>query len=141
MLVSKGYKTLVLYNNIKHGKILYDLISEKIPCILLSGKDNQKIRDDAKRKIESGEIKVILASKIFDIGVDVPCLSGLVIAASGKSSVRALQRIGRVIRRHPLKKHAAIIDFYDDAPYVKDHSKARKNIYSMEEEFKVICQT
>ena len=136
-LVSLGYKTLVLYQTIAHGKILYDLISEKIPCILLSGKDSSKIRDEAKEKIESGEIKCIIASKIFDIGVDLPCLSGLVVAGSGKSSVRALQRIGRVIRKYPNKKQAAVVDFVDSATYLSKHSKARRDIYSIEEKFDV----
>ena len=71
-LVNLGYQTLVLYQTIAHGKILHDLISEKTPCLLLSGKDKSKVRNEAKEQIESGEIKCIIASKIFDIGVDLP---------------------------------------------------------------------
>jgi superfamily II DNA or RNA helicase len=136
-LVNLGYQTLVLYQSINHGKILYDLISKKIPCVLLSGKDNTKVRQDAKDALENGKIKCIIASRIFDIGVDLPSLSGLVVAGSGKSSVRALQRIGRVIRKHPDKKLAAIIDFADDAAYLRKHAQERFKIYSIEEKFDV----
>jgi superfamily II DNA or RNA helicase len=88
-----------------------------------------------KEKITSGKIKCIVASTIYDIGVDLPILSGLIIAGGGKSSVRALQRVGRVIRLHPSKKQAAIIDFADQAPYLLEHSERRRDI--LLEEFEV----
>lgn len=136
-LVEQGYKTLVLYSSIDHGEILFEKISSKLPCILLSGKDSSNDRDDAKDKIESGEVNCIIASRIFDIGVDLPCLSGLVVASSGKSSVRALQRIGRVLRLHPNKTQAAVIDFYDQAKFLDKHSLARRRIYKSEERFDI----
>lgn len=137
-LVEQNFQTLVLFNSIDHGKILYDLISKHTSCILLSGKDSSKIREDAKKQLEAGVIKCVIASKIFDIGVDIPSLSGLIIAAGGKSSVRALQRIGRVIRKADHKKMVAVIDFIDQAKYLSDHSKIRRKIYEMEEGFKVL---
>lgn len=141
-LIESGYKPLVLYNNIKHGQNIYNKIKDKVPCVLLSGSDDLKIREKAKEDIESGKIKTILASKIYDIGVDIPILSGLVLAGSGKSSVRALQRIGRVIRKYETefykKKRAAVVDFYDDVHYLRDHSKERYKIYLSEDGFDTI---
>lgn len=136
-LVEQGYQTLVLFNNIKHGEILYKEISKKIPCILLSGKDTSEVRLAAKAKLEAGEIRCVIASKIFDIGVDIPSLSGLILAGGGKSSVRTLQRIGRVLRKFPNKKMAAVIDFKDNAHYLKDHAKIRHKVYSSEPAFQV----
>lgn len=136
-LVDAGYKTLVLYNSIEHGRKLFDLISPEIPTALLSGKDPKEERDKIKSQIEDGTIKCIIASKIFDIGVDIPCLSGLILAGPNKSSVRAIQRIGRVLRTHPGKKRVQVIDYLDDCPVLVKHSAARKKIYQMEEEFVV----
>lgn len=136
-LVEQRYQTLVLYNSVAHGEILYKEISKKLPCILLSGKDSSDTREAAKKKLENCDINCIIASRIFDIGVDLPSLSGLVIASGGKSSVRALQRIGRVIRKNPGKQQAAIIDFFDQAPFLKDHSNERRKIYSIEKRFEV----
>lgn len=136
-LVEQGFKPLVLYSKLNHGKMLYEQISKEIPSVLLSGKDSQDIRDKAAEQLENNEIQCIVASTIFDIGVDLPKLSGLIIAGGGKSSVRALQRIGRVIRYHPDKACAAVIDYVDDAPYLKNHSLARYKIYSSEEEFSI----
>lgn len=139
-LVDKGYKVLVLYRTIAHGELLYSKLKELIHCTLLSGKDSAEIRDKAKKDIEEGNIKCIIVSQIFDLGVDIPCLDGLVLAGSGKSSIRALQRIGRVVRRTPQtpnKQFAAVVDYVDNAKYLKDHSKARYEIYKTEPGFKV----
>jgi superfamily II DNA or RNA helicase len=137
-MVEGGYKPLVLFNSINHGKILHEMISKKMNCTLLSGKDDMALRETAKDDIDSGKLQVLIASRIFDIGVDVPSLSGLVVAGSGKSSVRALQRIGRVIRPAPGKKRAVIADFLDNAEFLKKHSIARREIYETEKGFEII---
>jgi superfamily II DNA or RNA helicase len=134
-LVEQDYQTLVLFHSLKHGAMLHKLISNRMNCVLLSGKDSQKRRQKAKDDLEAGKINCVIASKVYDIGVDIPSLSGLIVASSGKSSVRALQRIGRVIRRYPGKSQAAVIDFADQAPYLHEHAIARKRVY--EEEFEV----
>lgn len=134
-MVEQGLVPLVLFNSIKHGDILFNMLKDKVPTAVLSGKDPSKVREKIKKDVEDGKIKCIIASRIFDWGLDLPILSGLIIGSAGKSSVRALQRIGRVIRPYPGKKFAAIIDFADQAPYLFDHAKRRKEIY--ETEFKV----
>lgn len=134
-LVEQGYQTLVLFSIISHGDILYKEISKKIPCLLLSGKDSSETRAIAKEKLEKKEINCLIASRILDIGVDIPSLSALVLSGGGKSSVRALQRIGRIIRSYKNKKQAIVIDFMDNAHYLKDHSNIRYKIYSSEPSF------
>lgn len=131
-LTEQGYQTLVLFHTIKHGDILYERISKDMNCAILSGKDDSKTRDKVKKQLENHEIDCVLASKIFDIGVDLPSLSGLITSGGGKSSIRALQRIGRVIRKYPGKTNAAVIDFIDNAKYLIDHSKVRNVICSQE---------
>lgn len=138
-LIDKGYTTLVLFKQIKHGNILFELMkNEGIECALLDGTDSLDDRTKIKSLVTNGEIKVILASTIFDIGLDLPRLSGLVLCGGGKSSIRTLQRVGRVIRKYPGKKVAAIVDFYDQVKFLKKHSMIRYNIYKSEHGFKVI---
>lgn len=131
-LVEQGFVPLVLFHTIKHGDVLFEELKKNVPVALLSGKDNSKIRERIKGDLEDGKVKCIIASKIFDIGIDLPILSGLVIAGAGKSSVRALQRIGRVIRPYQGKTMAAIIDFQDQAPYLNNHALIRRKIYESE---------
>jgi len=136
-MVEKGYQTLVLFNSLKHGKILYELFQEHMNCAILDGSNDKDEREKVKKDLMNHKIDCVLASKIFDIGVDIPSLSGLVIACGGKSTVKALQRVGRVIRKYPGKKVAVIIDFVDQAPFLETHSKTRYKIYKSEEGFDV----
>ena len=131
-MVEQGFVPLVLFHTIKHGDVLFDKLKNLVPTGLLSGKDSAKQREKIKDELECGKIKCLVASKIFDIGVDLPILSGLVIAGAGKSSVRALQRIGRVIRPYTGKNMSAIIDFADQAPYLIQHAEIRREIYESE---------
>ena len=138
-LVEKGYKTLVLFKNIRHGEILLDMMQQDgIRCEMLNGRDSLARRTEVKEMLDKGEIDVLLASTILDIGFDAPVLSGLILCGSGKSSIRALQRIGRVIRSFPGKKRSIVIDFYDQIRYLKHHSRARYNIYKSEKGFNVL---
>lgn len=136
-LVEKGYQTLVLFSSLKHGKILYELFKQHMKCAILDGSNSKEEREKVKKDLQDHKIDCVLASKIFDIGVDIPSLSGLVIACGGKSTVKALQRVGRVIRRYSSKKNAVIIDFIDQAPFLDNHSKIRYKIYKSEDGFDV----
>lgn len=138
-LLNKGYTPLVLFKQINHGKILYDMMLDAgIKCEMLYGNDSLSRRTEVKEALENGDIQAILASTIFDLGVDIPLLNSLVLCGGGKSSIRALQRIGRVIRQYPGKKFAAVVDFYDQVKFLKKHSKIRGNIYSSEKGFRII---
>lgn len=136
-MVGEGRQTLILFSTIQHGKALFSSIKKRMPAIFISGNSSKEERAEVKNKIANKEINCIVASRVYDMGIDVPSLSGLVLAGGGKSSVRALQRIGRVIRRHPGKESAEVIDFIDSATYLKEHSSARLKIYGMEKGFKL----
>lgn len=137
-LINKGYQVLVLFTQIKHGNILFDMFrGAGINCEILSGKDKTEVREDVKQKIANKQIDCILASRIYDIGADHPTISALILAGPSKSSIRALQRIGRVIRKHPGKNVCAVVDFNDNVKFLKNHSKKRFKIYSSEPGFDV----
>ena len=138
-LLAKKYTPLVLFKQIKHGNVLFEKMEDAgIKCAMLYGNDSLARRNEVKDMLNKKEIDVILASTIFDIGVDLPILNALVLCGGGKSSIRALQRIGRVIRAYPGKKYAAIVDFYDQTKFLKKHSMMRYRIYCGEKGFKVI---
>jgi superfamily II DNA or RNA helicase len=138
-LLDKKYTPLILFKHIKHGQTLYEMMSDAgIKCEMLYGNDSLKRRTEVKEMLEKKEISVILASTIFDLGINLPVLSALVLAGGGKSSIRALQRIGRIIRRYPGKTYAVVVDFYDQVKFLKKHSNIRYDIYSSEKGFKVI---
>ena len=138
-LLTKGYQVLVLFKHLQHGRNLSDMFDiESIPHEYLSGSDPLEERIAVKDRLSKHESNLVLASSILDLGVDIPSLSALVLAGSGKSSIRTLQRIGRIIRKYPGKQHAAVVDFYDDVRYLKKHTKKRYQIYKSEEGFKLL---
>lgn len=137
-MVKNGRQVLILVKNIEHGNILEGMISGSF---FIHGSHSAKQRLDWLNKMRKRDASITIATSIFDEGVDVKPLDGLILAGGGKSATRALQRIGRVIRSFTddetgyIKKDAFIVDFYDDVKYLKDHSKKRKAMYSSEPEF------
>lgn len=138
-LIEQGFVTMILFKELAHGEMLYNMLQEKgIHCQALTGNNDSDTRKEVIKEVTSGKCKLLLASTIFDIGIDLPNLSGLIICGGGKSSIRAIQRIGRVLRPYPNKKMAAIIDFHDKAKYLREHYLIRKKIYCSEPGFNVL---
>ena len=134
-----GRSVLILCKQIAHGKILEKLIPGSK---FLHGTHSAKKRKAHLDLMRSGDASVTIASTIFDEGVDCKPLDGLILAGSGKSSTRALQRIGRVLRPYTypngrVKSQAMVVDFMDECKYMRDHSKRRLQIYKTEPEFDV----
>lgn len=119
--------TLVLVKQIKHGRILEGLIDESV---FLSGKASSEQRVETYEAMKAGELRVIIASTIADLGLDLPICQALVLSAGGKSSTRHLQRIGRVVRPYPGKNHALVIRFDDTHihKWFRGHAKAQYKI-------------
>ena len=138
-LVSSGKKLLILVVRVNHGKKIMELLEESgLNAKFLDGAKSTKNRLETIQEMKDGKLEVLVASKIFDQGVDIPELDALILAGSGKSSGRALQRIGRVIRLAKNKTKAIIVDFYDNCKYLKDHSESRIKIYESEPGFKIL---
>jgi len=100
------------------------------PILFLSGSSKAKDRREAIKEMGAGNIDVIMATTIFDEGVDVPNLRKVVLASGGKSDVKAIQRVGRALRKSEGKDEAIIIDF-DDRHHalLKRHAQARQAVY------------
>lgn len=138
-LMEQGFVVLILFKEIAHGKILYKkCLEQNIDCRIIDGSDDTRTRNEAVADINSGACNVLLASTILDCGFDCAKLSALIITSGGKSRIRAIQRLGRVIRPYPGKDMAAIVDFADSVKFLCDHSMARKEIYMLEDGFKVL---
>ena len=134
-LVAAGKKVLILVVRVGHGSILIDAMKDDFRVDYLDGKKTTKQRLDAISSMKNDGLDVLIASKIFDQGVDIPQLDALILAGSGKSSGRALQRIGRVIRGREGKTRAIVVDFFDNAKYLRGHSERRIEIYKSEPAF------
>lgn len=113
-------KILVLVGEIAHGEILLrELHISEDDAIFLNSKSKKMDTDH----------RILIATSIFDEGVDLPHLDMIIMAAGGKSGIKCTQRIGRVLRTHEGKKKALIIDFVDRAKYLFKHYEKRKILY------------
>ena len=154
-------KTLILIKNIKHGELLQERLlkqlGEKVTAMVvkhpktnvdttvrvknvefLSGSDNSLRRRAVLEAVKEGKCDILIASTIADEGLDLPILDTLILAGGGKSSTRAFQRIGRVIRLYKDKKVAYVFDFTDYTPMLRRHSRERQKYYKEEPLWEVI---
>jgi superfamily II DNA or RNA helicase len=136
-LVAQGKKVLILVVRVNHGKKICEVLGDDLRVDYLDGKKSTSQRLQAIQDMKDGFTDVLVASKIFDQGVDIPELDALILAGSGKSTGRALQRIGRVIRKFPGKEKAIVVEFMDNCKYLKNHSDVRMEVYKTEPSFEI----
>jgi len=134
-----GKTTLIIVKYAEHGEMLSEqLATLGVENVFLNGSQDMEYRKEMTEKIRNGEVKAVIATSIFDEGVDISGLDVLVLAAGGKSFREVVQRIGRVLRKKDYGGNRAMIFDFDDQgnEYLKKHTKERLSIYS-EQEFPV----
>lgn len=131
-----GKNTLILVTQIKHGEVLQNIMSAMgVPVNFISGKSGMKRRKQAIQDMREGKIQILIATTIADVGLDIPRLESLIEAGAGKSSVTALQRLGRIMRTFENKQSCKFISYNDHVRYLSEHIKRKLEIWSTEEEF------
>jgi superfamily II DNA or RNA helicase len=130
-LVESGRTTLVLVTHVRHGQLLNKLIPGSV-FVSSRASDRRDVVEDFK----AGKLKCVVSTPIWDEGLDVPVMNGLVLAGAGKSPVKAVQRVGRGLRPYNGKKDVRIVDINDKGTrYLNEHSIERFKIYRLEPEF------
>jgi superfamily II DNA or RNA helicase len=131
-----GRCTLVLVTQIQHGDRLESMIrSAGKPAIFISGKSGMKRRREVISDMRAGKSPIVIASTIADVGLDVPRLVSIVEAGAGKSSVTALQRLGRIMRPFDNKDMCYFTTYHDMAPYINTQIDNKIRIWQTEPEF------
>jgi len=69
-----------------------------------------KDRDEILQQFQDGQIDVIASMKCLDEGVDIPRAEIAIFCSSTGNPRQFIQRRGRILRKHPAKKHAVIHD-------------------------------
>jgi superfamily II DNA or RNA helicase len=133
-LAAKGNSVLILVSQVRQGEVLQALLPG-VP--LVQGADAAEKRQEVFAALARKELAIAIATTLADEGLDLPPLNAVILASAGRSETRALQRVGRALRPAPRKKHAIIIDFMDDAPFLKEHAQRRLQIFQSEPAFEV----
>lgn len=128
LISSLENNTLLLFNYIDHGKMLYELIKANNPerdVFLVYGMVEGEEREEIRKYTEQHPNVVIVASyKTFSTGVNIQNLHNIVFGSPSKSRIRVLQSIGRGLRTNEHKQSAVLYDVADDLSWksFKNHT-------------------
>lgn len=123
--------TMILVNKIGHGQILEKKLAEAgftVPFVY--GNSSKEERRAVIAKVKSGKLPGVIASTIWDEGIDIANIQTVILAGAGKSEIKNLQRLGRGLRVSSGKSALHLIDFLDSSPTtLKKHSQVRELLW------------
>jgi superfamily II DNA or RNA helicase len=126
---------MIFVKQIEHGKALKQMVEgQGLSCEFVWGTTQSQVRSNAIRRLDRGDTEVLIASVVFQEGVDVPGLESVIVASGGKSVIATLQRVGRGMRTNGgTKSEFVVYDLLDvGSPMLATHSRRRMNSYVRE---------
>lgn len=121
-LIENDRKHLILVTRVEHGELLHQMLKHKGSVFLHGGlSKEERTKTDAP---------ILIATGIYDEGVDIPEIDVLIIAGGGKSDIKTIQRVGRALRPSKNKTGVKIFDFYDRGKWIESHAKSRVKLLS-----------
>jgi len=149
-------KTLILFKNYDHGNLIMDKLGIKDleinnkfnlyktfhksrngktlvkDLFYVDGRFDPSVREKALDAFRKTDNAIIVASGIFDEGIDFPGINSLVIASGGKSFVKTIQKLGRALRPNN-SGLVHVFDFMDMSHRIlRKHSDSRLGIWQKE---------
>jgi DNA phosphorothioation system restriction enzyme len=89
-------------------------------------------REDLRERLDSGELKGLVAIRCLDEGIDIPSIRAAVIMSSTSNPRQFIQRRGRILRPYPDKKAAEIYDMIVIPPTESQICEPERNIVRRE---------
>lgn len=80
-------------------------------AIALDGETDDRVRRESLQQLGRGELDVVMSVSILVEGTDVPFATTALLLRKTESVSLLLQAVGRVLRPHPEKEHAILLDF------------------------------
>ena len=127
-----GLHVLVLVRQIDHGRALLAALHDVgVTAEFVFGAEHgTEERGAALDRLRDGRLRCLVASEIFDEGVDAPAIDALVLAGGGKSEIRTIQRLGRGMRGGKRSPVLHVCDFADMTdPRLARHALQRLRTY------------
>jgi len=127
---NKKARILVIVNSLEHAKQLHDLLEGSFK---LWGDDPILTRYKIISKfLSSKKSSILIGTKILQTGINIEEITHFINARGLKSEIATIQALGRALRRHYSMDRVYIYDFIDDAKYLREHSRLRKEHYLSE---------
>lgn len=118
---------MVFVQRLQHGLILKKLAEKAgLTVDFVNGDKDARQRDQAIKRLSMARTDFIIATDVFNEGVNIPDLRSVILAAGGKSVSKVLQQIGRALRKADGKTEATIVDIADQGnDWLAKHAAAR----------------
>lgn len=118
---------MIFVQRLKHGLKLKKMCeSAGLSVAFVNGNKDPKQRDRAIKDLAAARLDFIIATDVFNEGVNIPSLRTVVLAAGGQSPIKVLQQIGRALRREGDKDEATIYDVDDRGnKWLRKHARNR----------------
>lgn len=125
--MAAGDTAIVLIYSIAHGEAL----AAQVPgSMVVHSKMGVKRRRAAIEGLRDGSLRCAFATSLLEEGFDAPRANVLIQASAGRSSRKAEQTTGRVLRAFGEQTHGTIYDFHDTFhPVTANQSKKRQAYY------------
>lgn len=120
--------TLILVQWTEHGRNIKRALREiGVRAEFISGTAPTKKRQNVMHAMDDGRLNCVIATTIFDEGVNVPAIGALILAGGGKARHKVVQRIGRGLRVVEGKEYLAVFDIWDSHgdKYLVKHARQR----------------
>jgi superfamily II DNA or RNA helicase len=119
---------IIMVDMIEHGQNLLDkFFWDNKKVIFVNGES--KDREEIFKKAVANNYDIIIATKVYNEGINIPCIKTLILASGGKGNTKIIQQVGRILRNFKDKDTAIIYDFRDIAKIIRTHFNKRLKIY------------
>jgi superfamily II DNA or RNA helicase len=119
--------TLVLVNSIPFGQKLAALIKDSI---FLYGESPKDLRREHYEMFEKRDDLIVIASSgIASTGISIDRVFCLMLVDPGKSFIRAIQSIGRGLRKAEDKEAVHVVDIHSKLKWARKHWKEREKYF------------
>lgn len=118
LLAEYDRTTLMLVPRVEQAHDLARRLQEQgVLAMAVTSAVEKGLRRQRLAQLRDRQLQVLVATQLADEGLDVPVLDAVVIASTGKSAGRTVQRIGRVMRLAPGKLEPLVVDVVDPPPF------------------------
>ncbi|HEY3421502.1 MAG TPA: DEAD/DEAH box helicase family protein, partial [Methanomassiliicoccales archaeon] len=115
----------------EHARFMASIFNEAgIGSLALTDESERDERQNARKRLTSGEIKFIFSVDLYNEGVDIPEVNTVLFLRPTESLTVFLQQLGRGLRVFPGKEELTVLDFIGQA----------NKQYSFERKFQVLIE-
>ncbi|MFA5531553.1 MAG: DEAD/DEAH box helicase family protein [Thiohalomonadaceae bacterium] len=102
--------------SVAHANFMAEyFVNHGIPSLALTGDAPNEVRNNAKKKLLSGQIRFIFVVDIYNEGVDIPEVNTVMFLRPTESLTIFLQQLGRGLRLAENKECLTVFDFIGQA--------------------------